>query len=794
MARHRFALVLAAILLASPVHGQAVQSKEPTSTHIFPAGGRRGTVVPVRVGAECLPPGSRFHLWGEGVSAPAVLGPRARVRAEQSPRRLPGDANFINYPKEWESKVEIRADAPIGPCFWHVSTGWGGTQVRPFLVGDLPEFIETEPNSEPARAERITLPVVVNGQINGERDVDYFVFAAKAGDVVACDVLAARIGSPLDPVLELRDPAGRRLPGDVVRVGGDPVWAFRIPTDGDYSLQVSNLGVGGGPEYVYRITFSTAPYCYAPFPAGGNAGATGEVEFLALTGTGTPRTLKEKVAFPAGRPGTFWWRRPAAGSNAVPLVVGDVPEITGPETNRSVGTALELPLPVTVNGRFRTESAEDWFRFLAKKGEAYTLDCRPFPPGSPAVPTLRLEDGKGTVLARASGAEVPGGRCVLEWRAPADGVYRLRLRDLQHGARGGPDFVYRLTVQASQPDFALGLAADAVNVTQGARAELEVIVARPGGFTGPVELAVAGLPAGVRAEGTRVPENVTRHRLALVADGEARPTDALLRVVGSATVAGKRVERTASVVPLGQEAEGASPAAAALPGLWLTVQHKPLFRLTCSEAYQYAHRGTIYPYRMQVERFHGFDGAIRVQICDRQVQDLDGIEVVEQVIPPGAREFDNLLYFPETMHASVQHHSRPYVQGYATFTDKWGQQQTLLAVADRRCMVRTRPPVAKLHAPETLAARPGATVACPLTLDRTALFGGAVRVELVGPPPGITLTGDRADIPAGKDGTVVTLRFAEAGRPPAALTFRATGKMEGGVTVVSEAVVRLKGE
>src|SRR5579871_5413022 len=125
MRRLRSLLAFVALFAAAPVRGQAVASKEPSSTHIFPAGGRRGTVVAVRVGGECLPPGAHFSLWGGGVRAPDLLGPRAKARYEPSPRRLPLDANFINYPKEWASEITIAADAPLGPCFWRVTTGWG---------------------------------------------------------------------------------------------------------------------------------------------------------------------------------------------------------------------------------------------------------------------------------------------------------------------------------------------------------------------------------------------------------------------------------------------------------------------------------------------------------------------------------------------------------------------------------------------------------------------------------------------------------------------------------------------
>src|SRR5204863_5216595 len=144
-----------------------------------------------------------------------------KARYEPSLRRLPRDADGVGanmaYPREFGSTLTIAADAELGVRFWRISGGWGGTRLRPFLVGDLPEFIETEPNSQPEQAERITLPVVVNGQIAGERDLDQFVFHAKAGDVVVFDVLAARINSPLEPVVEISDLKGRRLEVEEVR-------------------------------------------------------------------------------------------------------------------------------------------------------------------------------------------------------------------------------------------------------------------------------------------------------------------------------------------------------------------------------------------------------------------------------------------------------------------------------------------------------------------------------------------------------------------------------------------------
>ncbi len=771
--------VVAVFLVSSPAWGQAVPSREPTSTHIFPAGGKRGTVVKVRVGGECFPPGMNFQVQGSGVTAASVLGPEMKARYEPSLRRLPRDADGVGanmaYPREFASALAIEADAEPGPRLWRAWGGWGGTRLRPFLVGDLPEFIETEPNTRPEQAERVTLPVVINGQIAGERDQDFFVFSAKAGDVVVCDVLAARIGSPLEPVIAVTDAGGKRLEVDETRAGGDPVVALRVPADGDYRLHVANLSFFGGPAYVYRITVSTRPYIAFAFPPGGRAGETRDLDMFTLTGAGAPRVVKEKLAFPA-RAGMFRFR------DGLSLLAGDLPEVVETADNHSFQSAMEIKLPVTVNARFSTALEEDWFRFTAKQGEMISIACQPFPRDSAAVPLLTLVDSTGAPLAKAGAIETPGHALELDWKAPADGVYRLRLRDLQHGAHGGPEFIYRLTVRPARPDFELRLDPDYVNVVQGGRTEVNLLVRRSGGFNGPIDLTVTGLPDGVKIEPARVADGLAQVKLVLSAKDDTRPSDAKVSLHGRATIAGKTVEHRAAVSSIGWQGDA----------LHLTVQHKPVFRLDCNEAYQYAHRGTIYPYLMKLERLHGFDGPITLQLCDRQVQDLDGIEIVETVVPPGASAVKNFIYLPETMHASVQHHCRPYAQAHATFTDKWGQRQTLLAVSEKRCIIRTLPPVVKLRAVnKEIIVQPGATVACKLALDRTSNFRGPAEVELI---DSAGFKAHKAHLAQGESVAIIHVHVDRdlKRQDDLAVRFRATGKLAGGATVITVATVAVR--
>jgi hypothetical protein len=135
------------------------------------------------------------------------------------------------------------------------------------------------------------------------------------------------------------------------------------------------------------------------------------------------------------------------------------------------------------------------------------------------------------------------------------------------------------------------------------------------------------------------------------------------------------------------------------------------------------------------------------------------------------------------------------VQAYATFTDRWSQKQTLLAVSNRRCMVRTRPPVAKLRSVEdAVAVRAGATVECKLNLDRTSNFQSAAQVSLVDAPAGVHIQPSTATIAAGQSAAVVNVVLGPEVRKnisPTHLRLRATGRLSDGSSLVSEATVRL---
>ena len=125
--------VLALFLVAS----QAVAAA-PTLTHIFPAGGRRGTKVTVTCSGAF--DWKKVGVWSPGVKS-TVLKESGKLEIE-IPKDLAADRTWIR-----------------------LHTDEGASPVVPFLLGDLPEIVENEPNNRPSETKPLVIPVVVNGAL-----------------------------------------------------------------------------------------------------------------------------------------------------------------------------------------------------------------------------------------------------------------------------------------------------------------------------------------------------------------------------------------------------------------------------------------------------------------------------------------------------------------------------------------------------------------------------------------------------------------------------------------------------
>jgi len=138
-----------------------------------------------------------------------------------------------------------------------VRPSWNDKSLNPVLLelGDDLEVLEAEPNQTAAEAKTLPVPGVANGRIGTAGDVDLWAWQAQAGVTYRLEVAAARLGSPLDGVLTIKDANGKTLAtADDDGGAADPALNFNPPAAGTYYVQVAERFTNrSGPQFAYRL-------------------------------------------------------------------------------------------------------------------------------------------------------------------------------------------------------------------------------------------------------------------------------------------------------------------------------------------------------------------------------------------------------------------------------------------------------------------------------------------------------------------------------------------------------------
>ncbi|MEX0585610.1 MAG: hypothetical protein WD176_03135, partial [Pirellulales bacterium] len=143
----RLAVIVGVLLTAADA---SVRADPPLANYVFPAGGQRGAAVAVNVGGCNLNQECAWEFDGPGIVADAKL-PRASetVWLEGPLLSLRYSQSAEDYPKDFAGRLVIAEDAPLGIHHWRVWTSQGVTSTMKFVVGELPEIVETEIEGDP---------------------------------------------------------------------------------------------------------------------------------------------------------------------------------------------------------------------------------------------------------------------------------------------------------------------------------------------------------------------------------------------------------------------------------------------------------------------------------------------------------------------------------------------------------------------------------------------------------------------------------------------------------------------
>jgi hypothetical protein len=598
-----------AILLGLPVVATAMigvgtaraEFPEPRLTAIHPPAGQRGTQVEVTLVGSDLDEVDRLEFFHPGITSAPVVP--AATEFDPEPRPVAGRV-----------RISIAADVPPG-TYDAVAIGrFGASNPRAFMVGTVPEAKKGAAIDTPEKA----LEVPADGAVSGTTQAgaaDYFAVTLTAGQRLRVEAWARRLDSRLDGMLEVRDPSGRVVARSRRPRDEDPVVDFTAQVDGRHVIRLHDRFVRGGDDSFYRLVLSTAPVVEAVFPPVVEGSGTAR---LTAIGRGlpdaTPSALEDDPpglveravdaqpgAADAGAAARLVRRLLTPRDTSVALVdlhgelldaapvplaalVAAGPVTIEQEPNDAPEQATPITLPAVVAGRANPRADRDWFSFEAKAGDTWVFDLfsrrlgmptdmalmvqrvMPAPDGQPAPPPQEVaaaDDGAAEFPAFYGPASADP---TLSFKAPADGTYRVLVKELAVHSVTGADRSWALEVRKPDPGFDLVAMlgrpdrADANKAVRtvpvvaiGGSTPVDVLVVRRDGFAGEVQLEARGLPEGVTAAPTVVPGGANRGTVVLTAAEGVTPRASSFEIVGKAArgeAEGGEIVRTARPVML----------------------------------------------------------------------------------------------------------------------------------------------------------------------------------------------------------------------------------------------------
>ena len=455
-------------------------------------------------------------------------------------------------------KVELPADAPIGLHTIRVATKHGVSNLRPFVVDELNGIAEVETNRTKDTAQAVEAPCSVSGRTDPEAS-DYFKVKVAAGQKLTFEVLARRIGSPLDPIVVLHDGKTKRelvdlYADDTPGLQSDCRLTHTFKEAGEVIVEVRDSTYRGGGDFFYRLRIGEFPGVTTAFPLAVQRGQSASVSFTGPDAADVPPVAVKAPTDPV-LAAVYVAPKRAVGMSGwpVPVRLADEPQSIEQEPNNDIAKANKLPVPGGVSAKFEGKGDIDHFAIAGKKGQKLVVAALTYEVNAPTEVLIRVLDAKGAEKARTNPTTTP---TRLEFTPDADGDFILSCEHANY--LSGPNEVYHLSVRPAVADFEVTLALDRYEAPAGGGTAVAVAnVVRLNGYAGPVELSIDG---DANLSGTvTVAAGQTQTFVPLLVKAGAKPGAYPFRVKAKATADGKDVVRYAVLTDLAKTNLGGMP-------------------------------------------------------------------------------------------------------------------------------------------------------------------------------------------------------------------------------------------
>jgi hypothetical protein len=533
--------VIGLLLLFSLISSSALaQTSYPMLMGVKPLAVQVGATTECEVSA-------RYNLFGAYqvfVSGSGVTGEVV------PPEAKPDDKPMDKKPEVPKIKVRLTAaaDAVPGIRTFRLATPQGASTVGTLVVVRDAIVIEQGANDVISAAQAVALPATLCGTFEKAEDVDYFKFAVPENSDWTFHVWSSRCENQIhdlqvhaDPILTLRNAGGTVLAASDNYYFADPLLHYHFAAAGEYFLEIRDVRYQGNGDWNYVIEANNRPFVTNLFPSRVTPGTATRVE---LIGFNLPADATALITLlPDAADGLQWANLPLAGpvANAAPVVVSRLPEaIESNGENNTAAVAQPISVPAGICGRIAAEGDVDCYQFECKKGDRFSFEIVARRNQSMLDPVLRVLNAQGGALLENddlnTGRFTYSDSLLENWTAPADGKFVVEVRDLHQ--RGGPQFVYFLSVVKAEPYFVLDTDTDKTLLAPGTAGAIFVRAYRKNGFTGEVQLGVEGLPPGVTASCGRILESGKDGCIILQAAADAPRGAANLKITGTATLPG----------------------------------------------------------------------------------------------------------------------------------------------------------------------------------------------------------------------------------------------------------------
>ena len=753
-------LVLAVFLVATC---STLHADDPTVSYIFPAGGQRGTTVNFNVGGHYLRAECPFEILGNGILTGNTIKRNTRTQWFEGPLiPMPASQAKEDYPVDQAGELSIAEDATLGFRRWRVWTSQGVIPTQKFVIGHLPEIIEQEIDGTPIPQD-VTLPVTINGRVFPREDVDLWRFDAKAGKEYTVEVMAKRLGTGLDSHIEVLDSEGKRVAENGDWFGEDSFLRFKAEADGKHTVRIYDAAFGGLQHYVYRLTITDQEYVDHVFPLGGQRGKPLKLQ---LFGQMIPEEPVELSVSPdAADNWVFDLSHKGKTLRRLELDITNYPEVLESDEQR----AATHTVPVVLNGRIQDVGEEDTWNLSATKGDVINLDLKAARLGSLLDSHLAVLDKDGKEIAKNDDIQNGLTDSKLAFTAPEDGTYHVVIKD-RFGRFSAGQFSYRLVVSKPinlENGLKLTLPVDGLTVIRGQEGKLKVTAERVGGWKGPIELSVAGLPEHITLDGLTIAEGKSDTEIKIKPEDQSKIQATSITISGVGTVMTKEAAENEET-----PAETVNAVAVKLAENYLDIQQDALmlsvamptpFKIWGTFETKFAHRGSSYKRSMFIER-EDYDGPIEIVMAERQVRHLQGVTGKPIYVPAGETGFTYQIQLPPWM--EIGRTCRVAVTGIATITDHDGTEHlvshTSHAQNDQIIVLVDASKMSIQAAVSSMQFAPGEAVPVTVTVNRGDKIQGNVSVSVTLPEHISAVTAESIVIPADKTEGILNVRFDDA--------------------------------